>query len=88
MPSKHPIDCAIPYYTLPELTSIFGCASDRMTRLYIKQGRFPVPTYRVMGRHVADISVVTAFFQQHRDDSWEAAEAMMAEINAGKMPFS
>lgn len=87
MESKHPIDKAIPYYTLEELTAIFNIASPRMARIYISQGRFPVPTYKLMGRYVADISIVTAFFQKLRDKSWEEVEESFSEFDAKKMPF-
>ena len=56
----------LPYLTLADLTLIFGYANERETRRAIRRGTLDLPTYKLLGRIVADKEVVQAFFAKKR----------------------
>lgn len=65
----------LPYLTLADLTVIFGYANERETRRALRRGTLAVPTYKLLGKVVADREVVHAFFAKKRAEG-------MAELNS------
>ena len=59
------------YFTTEELAGLFGYANVQSVHCAISKGTFPVPTYKVGKRRVADREVVTAFFKYHREQGMQ-----------------
>ena len=57
----------LPYFTLDEIFELFGYSSKRSAYVAIDRGCFPVPTYKVGRRIVADREVVRTFFARERE---------------------
>ena len=55
------------FLTTEELTDLFGYASVQSVYTSISKGTFPIPTYKLGKRRVADRAVVQAFFRYHRE---------------------
>lgn len=58
----------LPYVSTEDLTILFGYKNTESTLRAISRKTFPVPTYRVGGRRVADREVVRAYFRRMRDE--------------------
>ena len=61
-----------PYWTLDELFELFGYGNKHSAHVAISRGCFPVATYKLGGRRVADREVVREFFRAHRRAGVEA----------------
>ena len=55
------------FYTTEELSVLFGYASVQSVHTSICKGTFPIPTYKLGKRRVADRAVVKAFFTYQRE---------------------
>ena len=58
----------LPYVLIEDLTILFNYKNVESTQRAISRGTFPVPTYRVGKRRVADREVVRAYFRKMRDE--------------------
>lgn len=58
----------LPYLFVEELTVLFNYKNVESTQRAISRGTFPVATYRIGKRRVADREVVRAYFRKMRDD--------------------
>ena len=65
-------DEELPYFTLDEIYELFGYASKESAYTAIHRRCFPVHTYRLAGRRVADREVVREFFRAQRRAGAEA----------------
>ena len=72
-------DDEIPYFTLDEIFELFGYKSKQSAYVAISRGCFPVHTYRLAGRRVADREVVREFFRAQRRAGTEALARRLAE---------
>lgn len=54
------------FFTLPELIELFQYKTVGAARVAIHKGTFPVPTYRLGRRVVADAVVVKQYFAEKR----------------------
>jgi hypothetical protein len=57
----------IPYLTLEEMIALFGYVNERAAKRAIVDGSFPVNTYKLAGKRVANVSAVNRFFDSHDD---------------------
>ena len=71
-------DDEFPYFTLDEIFEIFGYKNKGSAYVAIHRGCFPVPTYRLAGRRVADREVVREFFREKRRAGAEALRRRLA----------
>ena len=71
-------DDEFPYFTLDEIFEIFGYKTKASAYVAISRKCFPVPTYRLAGRRVADREVVRAFFREQRRVGAEALRRRLA----------
>ncbi len=55
-----------PFFTLDEIYELFLYKSKQSAYVAISRGCFPVPTYKLGGRRVADREVVREFFRAQR----------------------
>lgn len=55
-----------PYFYLSEIWDLFSYSSINSAYVAIHRGHFPVETYRIAGRRVADREIVRAFFKAQR----------------------
>ena len=67
-----------PYWILDELLELFCYKSKASAYTAIHRGTFPVETYRIAGRRVADREVVREFFRAHRRAGVEALARRLA----------
>lgn len=58
----------LPYLDIKELTIVFNYKNRHSTRAAISRGTFPVATYRMGGKRVADREVVKEYFRRMRDE--------------------
>lgn len=58
----------LPYFYLDEIYELCGYKSLRSAYVAIDTGNFPVLTYKLARRIVADKAVVRALFQKHRTE--------------------
>jgi len=58
----------LPYIFVEDLTILFNYKNVESTQRAMSRGTFPVPTYRVGKRRVADREVVRAYFRKMRDE--------------------
>jgi len=58
----------LPYVFIEDLTILFNYKNVESTQRAMSRGTFPVPTYRVGKRRVADREVVRAYFRKMRDE--------------------
>jgi hypothetical protein len=58
----------LPYIMIEDLTILFCYKNVESTQRAMSRGTFPVPTYRVGRRRVADREVVRAYFRNMRDE--------------------
>ena len=58
----------LPYFHLTEIYELMGYKTLRSAYGAVKRGSFPIKTYKLAHRIVADKAVVRAFFQQHRTE--------------------
>ncbi len=56
----------LPYFYLDEIFELFGYKTKRSAYVAIDRGCFPVPTYKMARRIVADREVVREFFRRER----------------------
>ncbi len=59
-------DEEFPYFTLDEIYELFLYKNKQSAYVAISRGCFPVATYKLAGRRVADREVVRAFFRAQR----------------------
>ncbi len=64
-------DNELPYWTLDEIFELFGYKNKQSAYVAISRGCFPVHTYRLAGRRVADCAVVREFFRARRQEGVE-----------------
>ena len=62
----------LPYFTLDQIFKVFGYKNKQSAYVAISRGCFPVHTYRLAGRRVADCAVVREFFRVRRQEGVEA----------------
>jgi ribosomal protein S7 len=55
-----------PYYQMPELADLLGMSVKGLHNS-VHRENFPIPTYKLGKKRVADKAVVTAFFDMKRD---------------------
>jgi len=52
---------------MDELAAVFGYKNPRAAVRAVRLGKFPVPTYELAGRRVANVVVVNRFFEEKND---------------------
>ncbi len=72
-----------PYFTLDEIYELFLYKNKQSAYVAISRGCFPVPTYRLAGRRVADREVVRAFFRVQRQVGAELLRQRIRERLVG-----
>ena len=68
-----------PFFTLDEIYELFLYKNKRSAYVAISRGCFPVATYKIAGRRVADREVVRAFFRAQRRAGAEVLARRLAE---------
>jgi hypothetical protein len=53
---------------LEDLTAVFGYKNRRAAVRAIKNNTFPIPTYELAGRRVANVAVVKKYFDEKTDE--------------------
>ena len=71
-------DEKFPYFTLDEIFQVFGYKTKQSAYVAISRGCFPVHTYRLAGRRVADREVVLRFFREQREVGDEVLRQRLA----------
>ncbi len=73
-------DNELPYWTLDEIFELFGYKNKQSAYVAISRGCFPVHTYRLAGRRVADCAVVREFFRARRREGVEALAKRLGPV--------
>ncbi len=73
---------SIPYLEMDELTALFGYKNLRAARYAIRKGKFPVATYELAGRLVANVDVVNAYFRSKTEEAIATRELLTLKRSA------
>ena len=65
-----------------DLVHLFGYTSKASLYSAISRGTFPIPTYKMGKRRVAEREVVNTFFARHRDQGLAAMDATFDDLLA------
>jgi|19_taG_2_1085344.scaffolds.fasta_scaffold00186_8 hypothetical protein len=57
----------VPYMELEEMVELFGYTNEDAARRHIRMGLFPVVTYRLAGRTVANTRAIQNFFDKNNE---------------------
>ena len=71
-----------------DLVELFGYANKASLYSAISRGTFPIPTYKIGKRRVADRELVDGFFARHREQGQAALDAAKTRSFAAAMRLS